>query len=155
MKSESLSSDISKNKNGTPFCDFGMLAPSMSKREPPATYLKGLLKEKFGENYVLKAHEKAKRMKLNLPVTTIRDLIDETKHSRGPSISTLRTMAAVADQDEVDFVSHWLDRPIDHEGYAESQFAALWRSYSKLQKEKQERIADYIRMMINEMDRED
>jgi hypothetical protein len=154
LKPENVSSTFSKNKNAKAFYVFGMLPPSMSRRESPAAYLRQLLKEKFGDNYVLKASDKAKRMRLKLPVTTIRDLIDE-RHARGPSVATLKTVAAVLDVDSLEFVSRWLDRPIETEGYSESQFAALWRSYRTLKKEKQERIDGYIRMMINEMDRED
>lgn len=158
MNPEDVSSTFSKNKIGEACGVFGILKSSpftMPRREPPAAYLRGLLQEKFGDNYVKKASAKAKRMKLSLPETTIRDLLDERPRGRGPVLNTLKTMAAVVDKDDLEFVSHWLDRPIESEEFGESQFAALFRSFSTLTGEKQERIAGYIRMMINEMDRED
>jgi hypothetical protein len=154
MNPAGVSSDFSKNKIGTPFEPFAMLPPSMSKREPPAHYARELLKEKFGDNYVNKASAKAKRMRITLAPTTIRDLIDE-RHAKGPTVETLRKTAAVLDVDELEFVSHWLTRAIDSEEFSESQFAALSRNFATLKGEKRERIADYIRMMIREMDRED
>lgn len=154
MKPEIVSSVFSQNKIGTPIRALAILPPSMAKREPPAHYVRELLKEKFGDNYVQKASAKAKRMRLSLPVTTIRDLIDE-RHTRGPSINTLKLMAAVLDVDPLEFVSHWLDRPIDSEEFSASHFAALANSFATLKGEKRQRVADYIRMMIREMDRED
>ena len=154
MNSENLSSGFSKNKIGTPFQVFDMLPPSVAKREPPAHYVRELLKEKFGDNYVLKASAKAKRLKLKLPVTTIRDVIDE-RHARGPSINTLKTLATVLDVDPLEFVSRWIDRPMDSGEFSQSHFAALWASYSRASDAKKTKIAEYIRMMIREMDRED
>ena len=154
MNLEALSSDFSKNKIGIPFRAFDLRAPSMAKREPPAHYLRELLKEKFGDNYVQKASAKAKRLGLKLPVTTIRDVIDE-KHARGPSIDTLRKLAIVLDVDPLEFVSHWIDRPIESKEFSESHFAALWDTYSRLSEAKKKHYAEYIRMMIREMNRED
>jgi hypothetical protein len=158
MNAQSLSSGFSKNKIEEACDVFDMLLSSpltMAKRESAATYLRGLLLEKFGDSYVKKASGKAKRMKLNLPETTIRDLLDERPRGRGPVLNTLKAMAAVLDIDDLEFVSHWLDRPIEAEGFSESKLAALYRTYSSLEEGKQERMDHFIDMMIREMDRED
>lgn len=154
MKPKEVSSDFSKNKIAIPFPQFGIVPTRMAKREPPAHYVRELLKEKFGDNYVKKASAKARRLKAKLPATTIRDVLDE-KHARGPTIRTLKTLALVLDIDPLEFVSHWVERPIESEEFSQSHFAALWETYSHLGETKQGRIAEYIRMMIREMDRED
>lgn len=154
MNGEVLSIDFSKNKIGTPFLSSDMLGASMAKREPPAHYTRELLKEKFGDNYVQKASAKAKRLNMKLPITTIRDVIDE-KHARGPSIDTLKKLAIVLDVDPLEFVSHWVERPMESKEFSESHMGALWKTYSLLSEAKQKHWSEYIRMMIREMNRED
>ena len=85
--------------------------------------------------------------KRKIAVCTIRDA--EGDKTPNPGIKTVETMALGLQLDVLETISLGLDSPPEFEkGFKASQFARLWKTYSKLDKQKQLFVDGYIEMLI-------
>jgi transcriptional regulator with XRE-family HTH domain len=84
--------------------------------------------------------------------TTIRDT--EKDRTPNPSIKVIEFIAIALRLDPLEVISLGLDDPPELEpGFKVSQFAQLWKSYSKLEKGQRPLYDEFLKMLIERMDR--
>jgi transcriptional regulator with XRE-family HTH domain len=84
--------------------------------------------------------------------STIRDI--EKDKTPNPGFKTIEFIALGVGLDPLEVIGLGLDDPPEMEqGFKASQFAQLWKSYSKLDKEQRAFVDDYIETLILKIDK--
>lgn len=143
---------FSSQKCEIPHDEFAMLDETdMAKRETVGKRLKRARLE-LGMG-VPELVEKIKRdYRAEVGITTVHFI--EKDRVPNPGLKTIEFIALGDGLDPLEVFALGLDEPPELEpGFKQSQFAQLWKSYSKLDKEQKAFVDDYIETLIQKINR--
>ena len=148
--SKQVSIEISGIKNDLPRDEFYILSDNpMPKREEPGKYLE---KARKREGLTLvEAKERAELFRAEIGATTIRDV--EAGRTGNPGVKTLEAICLAAGEDPLKVTAMYFEHPPEQEpGFQESQWAQMWKRYSKAKPDKRKFVDQLLAMAMKQLE---